>query len=57
MRCIVVNNSVADPGTGAFLTPGSEIQDEEKIPLRIWDEQTGSYFEILVTIFWVKVGT
>jgi hypothetical protein len=36
--------SVADPGSGALLTPGSGIQDGWKIRIRIRDEQPGSYF-------------
>jgi len=34
---------VADPGSGAFLTPGSGIRDELKIRIRIRDEQLGSF--------------
>ncbi len=37
--------SVADPGFGAFLTPGSGIRDGKKI--RIRDKQLGSYFREL----------
>jgi len=36
---------VADPGSGAFLTPGSGIRDEHP----------GSYFLQIETIFWGKV--
>jgi hypothetical protein len=43
-------NSVADPGSGAFLTPGSGIRN------RFFPDpgsQTHT-FESLVTVFWVK---
>jgi hypothetical protein len=44
--------SVADPGSGAFLTPGSGIGFSES---RISDPGSQTYiFESLVTIFWVK---
>jgi hypothetical protein len=36
-----------DPGSGAFLTPGSGIRDGEKVRIRIRDEQPGSYFQEL----------
>jgi hypothetical protein len=43
--------SVADPGSGAFLTPGSEIRDPKKIGFfRIRRSQTHT-FENLLTIF------
>ncbi len=40
------NSSVADPGLGAFLTPGSGIRDGRKSASGsgIRDEQPGSYF-------------
>ncbi len=42
-----------DPGSGAFLTPGSEM---EKILIRIQDEQPGSYIRELRKNFWgVKI--
>jgi hypothetical protein len=34
-----------DPGSGAFLTPGSGIRDPKPI-----------FFESLVKIFWVKIS-
>jgi hypothetical protein len=45
-----VFTSVADPdpGSGAFLTLGSGMG-------KIRDEQPGSYFRELKTIFWVKI--
>jgi hypothetical protein len=46
----LVRGSVADPGSGAFLTPGSGIRDrffpDPGFQIHI--------FESLVTIFWVK---
>jgi hypothetical protein len=46
-----LDHSVADPdpGSGAFLTPGSGIRDGLKVSIR--DEQPGSYFLELKTIF------
>jgi hypothetical protein len=46
-----LGTSVADPdpGSGAFLTPGSGIRDGSKI--RIRDEQPGSCFRELRNIF------
>jgi hypothetical protein len=44
--------SVADPGSGAFLTPGSGMG--KKIRIRIWDEQSESYFRELRNNFCVK---
>jgi hypothetical protein len=37
----IIPDSVADPGSGAFLTPGSRIQE---VSIRIRDEKPGSYF-------------
>ncbi len=44
--------SVADPGSGAFLTPGSGIWDlgsemGKKLKIRIRDEYAGTYFREL----------
>jgi hypothetical protein len=36
-------SSVADPGSGAFLTLGSGSRDGKKVRIRIRDEQPGSY--------------
>jgi hypothetical protein len=45
-------NSVADPGSGAFLTPGSGIRNRF---FRISDPGSQTHiFESLVTIFWLK---
>ncbi len=44
----------SDPGSGAFLNPGSGMG--KKIRIRIRDEQPGSYFrELRKIIFWVKI--
>ena len=48
---VIPPSSVADPGSGAFLTPG--IRDGLKI--RIRDEQPGSYFRELKKKFGVKI--
>jgi subtilisin family serine protease len=40
-------SSVADPGSGVFLTPGSGIRNGSKIRIRIWNEQPGSYIREL----------
>ncbi len=53
---MVLLASVADPGSGAFLTSGSGIRDGYNIRIRIRDEHPGSYSESLETIFWVKIG-
>jgi hypothetical protein len=42
-------NSVADPGSGSFLTPRSGILDGYKIRIRIRDEQAGFYSMVLNT--------
>jgi hypothetical protein len=49
-----VNTSVADPdpGSGVFVTPGSDIGKKNKI--RIRDEHPGSSFRELRNIFLVK---
>jgi hypothetical protein len=41
-----VSFSVADPGSGAFLTPGSGMGKKSGSGSEIWirDEQSGSYF-------------
>jgi hypothetical protein len=38
----ILNISVADPGSGAFLTPGSGIQDSEQVFFQILDLGPGS---------------
>jgi hypothetical protein len=45
----VITISVADPdpGSGAFLTPGSGIRDGQKVSIQIRDEQPVSYFREL----------
>jgi hypothetical protein len=43
--------SVADPGSDAFLTPGSGIRDGRKIKIRIRDGHPESYFRKLRTNF------
>jgi hypothetical protein len=49
--------SVADPGLGAFLTPGSGIRDgRKKISIRIRDERPGSYFLELRNHFFAFLG-
>jgi hypothetical protein len=50
-----IGTSVADPdpGSGAFLTPGSGMG--KIIGIWIRDEQTGSYFRELRTNFRVKI--
>ncbi len=48
-----LSSSVADPGSGAFLTPG--IRDGLKIKIRIRDEYFGSYFRELRNKFLVKI--
>jgi hypothetical protein len=54
----IVGTSVADPdpGSGAFLTPGSGIRDGQKVSIRIRDEQSGSYFLELRNHFFVFFG-
>jgi hypothetical protein len=49
----VVFRSVLDPGSDAFLTPGTGIWDVKKIWIRIRDEHPRSYRK-LETVFWVK---
>jgi hypothetical protein len=44
-------SSVADPESGAFLTPGSGIRDKSRVGIRIRDKQPGSYFLELRTLF------
>ncbi len=46
-----------DPGSGAFLTPGSGIRGPEwvKIRIRIRDENPDHISECLETILWVKI--
>jgi hypothetical protein len=48
LSCIgpIVNpkQSVADPGSGAFLTPGSEMGKKSRSVIRIGDEHPESYF-------------
>jgi hypothetical protein len=39
--------SVPDPGSDAFLFPGSGVRDGLKIRIRIRDEQPGTYFREL----------
>jgi hypothetical protein len=39
---LFINTSVADPGSGAFLTPGSGMGKKSRSGIR--DEHTGSYF-------------
>jgi hypothetical protein len=39
--------SVADPGSGAFLNPGSGVGKKSGSAIRIRDEQLGSYFREL----------
>ncbi len=45
-----------DPGSGAFLTPGSGIRDGKKVSIRIRDEQPGSYFLELRNHFFGFLG-
>jgi hypothetical protein len=44
LQFTVLIRSVADPGFGAFLTPGSVIRNGYEIRFRILGEQPGSYF-------------
>ncbi len=45
-----------DPGSGAFLTPGSGMGRKSASGSGIWDEQPGSYFlELRNYFFWVKI--
>ncbi len=48
---------IRDPGSGACLTPGSGMGKKSGSGhgIRIRDEQPGSYFRELKTIFWVKI--
>jgi len=51
---------IRDPGSSAFLTPGSGIRDGKQIGsgfrIRIRDDQPGSYFrELRNQFFWVKI--
>jgi hypothetical protein len=43
MKLTVLRIRIRDPGSGAFLTPGSGIEDVQKVSIRIRDEQPGSY--------------
>jgi hypothetical protein len=45
MRKPVLRIRIRDPGSGAFLTPGSGIRDGQEI--RIRDEHPGLYFREL----------
>jgi hypothetical protein len=47
--------SVADSGSGAFLTTGSWMGKKIGSRIRIRDEQPGSYFPELRNNFWVKI--
>jgi hypothetical protein len=48
-------NSVPDPGSDAFLRPGSNIRDGEKNPDPGSRMNTSDLiFESLVSVFWVK---
>jgi hypothetical protein len=53
IKKVIIPSSVADldPGSGAFLTPGSGMG---KIRIRIRDEQPGSYFRELRNFFGLK---
>jgi hypothetical protein len=46
---LTVLSTYPDPGSGAFLTPGSMVRYTEWVKNRIWirDEQPGSYFREL----------
>jgi hypothetical protein len=53
---------IQDPGSGAFLTPGSRIRDpgsgmgkKSRSGSGIRDEDPGSYFRELRNKFWVKM--
>jgi hypothetical protein len=48
---VKLSSSVADPGSSAFLTPGSGIRYGQKVSIRIRDEQPGSYFLELRNLF------
>ncbi len=54
----VLRIRIRDPGLGAFLTPGSGIRDGRKSASGsgIRDEQPGSYFLSLETIFMLFLG-
>jgi hypothetical protein len=55
--CIFVSGADPDPGSGAFLTPGSGIRNRffPDPGSRIPDPGSQTHiFESLVTIFWVK---
>jgi hypothetical protein len=51
----VLRIRVRDPGSGAFLTPGSGM-GWEKVSIRIRDEQPGSYFLELRNHFFAFFG-
>jgi hypothetical protein len=56
IRYRYVRYSVADPGSGAFLPPGSGMGKKSGSGIRIRDEPPGSYFrELKKTMFWVKI--
>jgi hypothetical protein len=46
---------IRDPKYGAFLTPGSGMGKKSGSGIQIRDEQLGSYFKSIETIFWVKI--
>ncbi len=50
----MVNTSVADPGFGAFLTPGSRIRDGKNLDPGILGEHPRFFFRELRNSFIVK---
>jgi hypothetical protein len=52
--CLPHSVADPDPGSGAFLTPGSGIQDEQKTRIRIRDDKPNHISESSETIFELK---
>jgi hypothetical protein len=46
---------IQDPGSDAFLTPGSGMGKKSGSGIRIWDEQPRSYFLELRNSLWAKI--
>jgi hypothetical protein len=56
LSCVAVSVADPDPGSGAFLTPGSGMGRKSASGLGIRDEQPGSYFLELINHFFGFFG-